>query len=531
MANPLYSRTPIFPFLKIPLPAFMVHLIQDRPFHFLLPGVFMLATLLAVVQLMEMGSSEVQHLLPPKLGSFQDLLGAPFTDTEIREQARKVFASLNRSSDGLFLFIGRKIERAEFEGFYTSVWMNFDRSAFDILKHYSPEKVQDFVSRGAPLTKWAVTFFDPHKAIEHRESFSIFFDGRGGVAGVQRRLYKPEHIRSGGEEYDLEVWRKRIAGWVGVDENAFRTAGKNELLGSGHESADAAWILKGVELGELRVVVSVRLQNGFLNWQKDILRPVDLSYLSDRRSGKGFAYWAAIFIAVPLAFVAGARLGKQSPIPFKLPLQFVLTTGLILAGVMAMIQAGMLWKQGEWIPNHDLEGTFILLIGFLAGILFLGFVGVAIWRGQMSPEKVGRWKRAMFVGSVPLAFIIMSFSCSGDPFTGCSDVCSIVRMTVMPLSFLSIVLGTNDRRFYAYAIGLCFLGLTPHCICDNFVNHSWITWIGVSPMCYYFPFCVALVAVIGLCGIYPRLCLLAATGSTCGAALLGVGHQLFSWPW
>ena len=465
----------------------------------------MLAILLAVVQVEESGRSGTRSLLPPRLGSFQDLTKAPFTDPKIREQARNFLTGLKVNVDSHF----------------TSVWLSFDRQAFEVLKGHEPEAVRKFIADGAPLIKWAVTFFEPHKAIEHRENVTVFFDGQGRVSGMQRRLYEPEALRKVPDDSTLKTWRKDIAGWAGLEEASFNTASKDELLGSGHERADAAWILEDFGLGDLRVVISIRHQHGFLNWQKDILRPVDLSYLTDRRGGQGFAYWGAILLAVPLAFVVGARLGMPSPITFRLPLKLVLIVGLSLASVMACIQIAALWSS-------DMK---ILVLGFVAGIVFLGFLGVAIFQSDFSPFEPTRGMRLMSVGAVPVAFIIMSFSCSGNPFTGCSDVCSIVRMTVVPLSLLSLLSASHDRRFYGYAIALCVLGLTPHCICDNFVNHAWITWIGVSPMCYYFPFCVALVAVTGLCGIYPRLCLLASAGSTCGAALLGAGHQLFSWPW
>lgn len=483
----------------------MLRLIREKPFHILLPGGLVLAILLAVVQIQESGRAGIRSLLPPKLGALQDLTKAPFSDNEIRKRAREFLTGLHMDTGGYF----------------SSVWLSFDRQAFEVIKGHEPERVRKFISMGAPLLKWAVTFFEPHKAIEHRESLTVFFDGEGRVSGMQRRLYEPEALRSVPEDSDLGKWRADIAGWAGLEEESFKTASKDELLGSGHERADAAWILDKLRLDGLRVVVSARHQHGFLNWQKNILRPVDLSYLTEQRAGKGFAYWAAILLAVPLAFVAGARLGMPSPMGFTQPLKLVVIVGLSLASVMAMLQMGALW-------NSDMK---VLVMGFAAGVGFLGFAGVAIARAELSPVKVSGWMRAMFIGAVPLAFVIMSFSCSGNPFTGCSDVCSIVRMTVVPLTLFSLILGVHDRRFYAYAIGLCALGLMPHCICDNFVNHSWIAWLGVSPMCYYFPFCVALVAVTGLCGVYPRLCLLASAGSTCAAALLGAGHQLFSWPW
>jgi hypothetical protein len=135
------------------------------------------------------------------------------------------------------------------------------------------------------------------------------------------------------------------------------------------------------------------------------------------------------------------------------------------------------------------------------------------------------------LAAVGLSYLVMAVGCTADLFQGCTRVCTLVRLTVAPLTLAALFLGSRDTRFDLYAIGLAAVGLVPHCVCDNFANHPWIARIGASPLCFFLPFCVTLAAVSGLHGLRPVLCLIGAAAAVTAAAALGLGHQMLHYPW
>ncbi|MBI2192432.1 MAG: hypothetical protein HYU36_10660 [Planctomycetes bacterium] len=481
--------------------------LRARPFTVLVPGACLLLLLFVLVERKELKRADVRSIIPPSLEGHEKLVRTAMGQEEIGRRASEALRSLGHDP----------------EGFFYGLEVVMDEEAYEHLRsRHRPEEIESFAEESAPLVTWRVTFFRPRESLEQRERLTVILDAEGRLCGFQGYRYEPEELRQPLSAERLGEVRDRAAGWLKLPASSLTPVESLDLLGSGHERADAAWSVEGLSLGDARVVVSVRQRGEFLNFSKSILLPRDMSYLS--YAWKDWEFWGAVSLAAPLAFVLGLCLARPYPDPAVVPFRLE----PVLLGSLAAAAATCLVQSLALVPSHPLFAA-----AFAAALPFFAFLAACLVWTPLDPSRppVGRWMRLGLITAVPLAFLIMSLACSATLFTGCAQVCTLVRYTTLPLVLFAILLGGRDPRFYAYALALAALSLMPHCVCDNFINHCWIQWIGVSPMCYFFSFCVTLVSILGLCGIRPRLCAFASTGSALAVGLLGLGHQLLSFPW
>lgn len=480
----------------------MLEWMRDRPFALLVPGALALLVLMVCVEIKELRRPATRSIVPPRLEGFEDL-------------------AQPRLSQELMIGRGKEVLRGlgyEPQNYYHGLEIELDESAFRFLKDRPRAEAVEFVQKGAPLITWKVTFFRPQESIEHRERLVVTLDVQGRLCGFRGYRYGPEQLREPPSEAWREEVRSKVAGWLEIPQEKLHRVESLELMGSGHERADAAWRVEGMPLEGASVVVSVRQKGEFLNFTRSILLPRDLGYIG--YAWQGYDFWTALFLAIPLAFIMGLCWGRAKPEAAGRWLKPALFGGLGLASAICLAQAAAMW-----------ESNFVFALAFASTLPFFALLAFKLKQHLPHPSAVTLRMRAALITAVPLAYLIMSIGCSANLFTGCAEVCTLVRYISVPLGLFALLLGWGDRRFYVYGLSLCAFSLIPHCICDNFINHCWIEWFGVSPMCYFFSFCVALVSVIGLCGVLPRLCVLASAGTAVFVLLMAAGHQLFSFPW
>ena len=482
----------------------MLERIRERPFQILWSGAALLVVLFILVQWREGLGSKAGWRLPPELEGFEELTEPPFSQQELVQRAEHFIRS-----------VGLEPHR------FHSVWPRFFQKGFNTLRaEHSDERLKEFMSNGAPLVKWWGTFYRPKEKFERGEQLALAFDHQGKLIGFEGYRFDAEEVRSSPSEEWRQGALQKVAASLDLDAGQLVAVPRTAVLGSGFEKADAVWKLEDASLGRAQVIVTASKRQNFLNFGKGVFLSGELGSLS--RAGRGYAFWGALFAAMPLAFVMGlARDREPRPIS-PVILRAALILGIAVACFMSGLQIMFLWKKQVWAAGI-----------FAAGIVFFITMGVFVFRRrEIAPLPEGsRWRPWLLIGAVPLAYFLMSLGCSGNPFTGCSNVCTLARYVCVPLAFFALILGKGDARFYLYALGMCALSLMPHCICDNFVNHHWMEMLGVSPMCYFYGFCVAIVSVSGLCGIATRLCLLASAGSAAMVAVFAAGHQLFGFPW
>lgn len=167
------------------------------------------------------------------------------------------------------------------------------------------------------------------------------------------------------------------------------------------------------------------------------------------------------------------------------------------------------------------------LLGIPSALLsFAAIVACVLSHGrERSPP--GRRAALLATAVVPLGFLASTLDCAGLSIEGCTTVCTLQKVIVLP----AIVLAALLRR-PRVVLGLSLAMLVPHCICLNVVNEWWMHALGASPMCFAWGFVAAVLGTATLEGRGKAWLSLGATyASVLGSTAFFVGHHLFHFPW
>jgi len=477
----------------------------DRRFLFLLPAAGGLLALFVRVQLTDEQRFFTDVETPAvDLDAYAELLRPALSHEQLVQRAREVAGALGVETQGLFHAVQPRVDRPALERLHGA--------------HGVPE-ILAFAARGAPLCVWNVELYEPIAKAKGSVALRVSLDGQGRVTGLDR----PAEREHGSYTAWLDERRAEVPRWLGRDPASLEPidVGGAELMGQ-RRRWEAQWRVVDLALGDLEARIRVELNRGRERLALFLHRPSDPDSGS---SGDGrFSFWGSLLLAVFMAFGIGRSATRGPPASGpRAPARWPLVVGLALAaGVSAtqLVLTDRSTRLGPW-----LLGVFALA---LASFLVLA---VLVARARPDARRPGPWARWFFVAALPASYAVMYLGCSFDPFRGCTDVCSLVRLTVVPLALLSLVAGRDDGRFYAYALLLCAISLVPHCRCANDFNRPWIELVGASPMCYFLGYAAALLSVMGLSGILPRLAALLFLAAGTGGLLVGLGHQLFGFPW
>lgn len=485
----------------------MAYRFRQRPFRALVPAALGLIALIVVVAREAPEHSRV-GLPPPNLAGLEPLFHLELGQDELLTRARELVREQGIDPDGML----------------SGVWQRYDRKLLDRLRGaHGDAAVLDLADRGAPLVTWTVTFYRPLERAAHYAGMSVTFDRKGRVVGFARWRFDPNALRSPVPAGWRSQTRAALARRLGIDPARLERRSVTDFVGTELARADAVWQMAGLGLGSTHVVVQATRRQGVLNFSEELIDLAARPGLS--RAGTTTAYWAAMLLAMAIAFGVGVcTRGGAEPPPSPGGERLAVTAGLGVAAAICAVEGAALFGVGA--PVQTASAAALLAVAAMAALLAL-----LTARPRRSAAPPGRWLRAALIATVPLSYVVMSIACTGYLDVGCTRVCGLLRYTAAPLAVLSLVAAGRDPRFYGYAVLAAATALVPNCVCDNFLNHPWVGWLGASPMCYFFPFAVTLVAITGLRGLYPRLCLAAAAAGSVGAAAIGLSHQLLGFPW
>jgi len=207
--------------------------------------------------------------------------------------------------------------------------------------------------------------------------------------------------------------------------------------------------------------------------------------------------------------------------------QWLLRLGLVISAVLLVrfaidFSKGMRW----WLST-----PFWALVAVTLGVgvwNILGDVGVTKRRAALDS------KRGLFLALIPIGFLAASFDCTGLSLSGCSPVCTLIKLVWIPLIAVVCVvcIFTRNQVWLTAIVAMSFVPLAPHCVCYNVGNGWWIDRIGASPLCYGWGFVVSVLVVGALsegAALWPSLLVcLAIIG---GATGFFVSHHYFQFPW
>jgi hypothetical protein len=170
-----------------------------------------------------------------------------------------------------------------------------------------------------------------------------------------------------------------------------------------------------------------------------------------------------------------------------------------------------------------------LLLGIPAALLAAAAIAACVFavRSAPAPAPAVRLPTVLAAFAIPFAFAASTFDCMGLSLEGCTTVCTVQKVVVLPL-----VAVASAWRKPRTILALSLLMLVPHCTCLNVVNAWWIHAFGVSPMCFAWGFVGAVIGVSVLEGRgRPWLSLGVTYASSLGTAGFFVGHHYFHFPW
>jgi hypothetical protein len=400
---------------------------------------------------------------------------------------------------------------------------------------FSADEIADLAEQGVSLVSWSVTFYDPREILGTWPRMVVSFDQHGRLCEFKTYGHSPQPFPRVRFSDWLESRRLEIARWLAIDPaRLHRREITNRMFGQ-DPHVGAVWSTEKQVARTFDLVVGIRQSEDSFHVYRTLSLPgMPVRAVPRFEMPKGFSFWAAMLTSALLAFGMGiarsdappqlVRIGA-SAVRTESILKLTLLVGIGLVVMMGLIQAAAM-LLGEWY-------THLISLGFLAAAALFTWLWIFVRRHEWShpPTSVSRWLRVLFVAAVPTAYAIASFACLGWSFEGCCKACTLVRYGVAPLVFFAILLGSRDRRFYAYSLMLGGMSLVPHCVCGNVINRPWIDWLGGSPMCYLPGFTAVVLAVSGLSGAVPRFCavILIAVGVV---VLSGsMGHTVFHFPW
>jgi len=484
--------------------------LANRPFRVLVPGVVALLLLLGWVQWRDPAKHRSQRGGPPDLEGYEDLVEPSLTQDEMVGRAEAFLETLG----------------FEAEGGFRGIWVDRRWDVLESLRTaHDEQEIRAYLERGAPLIRWTVLFYRPVDAVLGKRSTRVTLDGSGRVWGFEIAHEFPEGT-------DFEQWVESThlstAAWLGLEPSALVPIDRTNVRPlSKRRSWRVTWRLNGLALGDFAPEVSARFWDpgrakGVFSVSTSL---VDASAGAPSRGrARSRAFWAAILLALLLAFVVGLAATRPGAVRATFDVRPWLVTGLGLAATVAAVQA--VWMCWDSLLHKLGAGVFA------GGAMFFAALAVVVVRHRPTAAPPGGpLLRGFLILAVPLAYFFMYLGCTLNPAEGCSQVCTLVRYTCAPLALVSLLAARSDPRFLAFVLAVCGVSLMPHCTCGNFINLHWIQAIGGSPMCYYFGFCAALLSVMGLTGVLPRLNAAVLAIAAAGLLAIGLSHQLLGFPW
>lgn len=437
---------------------------------------------------------------PPTLEGYEALFDAPSQE----EIIARADAELARQG-------------IDVEGTLHSVSQVFAEKIWDALrKDHSAAEIIAFADAGAPLVRWRVAYFEPYALASERARVRVMLDRELRVVAVDRVRYDPTIVRTPVDDVWAESAKERVAAAMQLDPGALHPRPMVDMAGTPLSRSDRVWEIEGLRLGEHTVAVGAREHAGFLNFTAFVMRlPGD-----PKPEDLGIAGWLAGVLAVLAAALLTTRRAPEHRA------ERAILLGASIVFVVALAHLGLAVFSGARVT---LTGTAV--VG-LAGAVLAGLG----WRfrsllkgGGLRPPSRGI--ALALAGVAGLAFIATCVLCGGPLARGCCEGCGMLRCYVAPVVMFALVLATWRPDAAAFAVLFGAVMLTPHCTCDNFVNHGWLRTLGTSPLCFLPFFAAVVVAAAGQRGLYPRVSLV-VLGLLCITTLgIGVSHALFKFPW
>lgn len=393
-----------------------------------------------------------------------------------------------------------------------------------LAKDHTREEIEAFADAGAPLVAWRVAYFRPFEYARDTEAVRVTVDRTGRVTAADRGNYKPAGTRDLPSEAWVSQARIDAAAALRIDAERLQPLDKDALPPGARRLgySDGLWRVDGLELGGFSVVVGAWTYGSSIGFQTRVLElrgPGD-----EAPTSWGSEAWVAAVLTVVMAMMLGAWTRDPDPPPTN-P-DALLVPGFALGVAMALGQIGlMLTSRHGYHPG--VMGVFIVVAIVLgtAGLVFAR----ARRRGDLEPPSPGI--AIALVALAVAAFIASCWLCGGPFARGCCERCGILRCTAAPLIIAALVLARTRPRFAGDAMVLSVVMLTPHCICDNLVNHHWMAAIGTSPMCFFLFYGTTLTALAGLRGVFSKLTLTLGVLALVVTGVLAYTHHTYHFPW
>lgn len=165
------------------------------------------------------------------------------------------------------------------------------------------------------------------------------------------------------------------------------------------------------------------------------------------------------------------------------------------------------------------------------GVAAVNLVSARLRNGE---AQMSAATRAALLFAIPAGFLASSFDCTGLAASGCSPLCTFVKLGWIPLlaACCAALFFTGKRWLQTVITVAAFLPLAPHCVCYNVGNAWWIDRLGASPTCYAWGGAASLVALTALRAggrVWPSLIVCAAIIG--GSTAFFISHHYFQFPW
>jgi small-conductance mechanosensitive channel len=177
-----------------------------------------------------------------------------------------------------------------------------------------------------------------------------------------------------------------------------------------------------------------------------------------------------------------------------------------------------------------LAAGFWLLVG---AAIAIASINAFTSRQDDAPRRGGK-ARALLLAALPLGFLASSLDCMGLSLAGCSQVCTAIKLVVIPvIALASAAYFRTAAAWLLFGIALLsFVTLIPHCVCYNPGNGWWIEKLGASPVCYVWGFMVSMITLSALGNkgwLWPSVAV--CYGIIIGAMSFFLAHHYLHFPW
>jgi hypothetical protein len=208
-------------------------------------------------------------------------------------------------------------------------------------------------------------------------------------------------------------------------------------------------------------------------------------------------------------------------------LWLLLVVGLVLAFLLlTRFTIDFYLEMPLWLA---VPFSLLVVAAVLMAALHLG-----TWGRTGAVVDPAKPSRALLLATIPLGFLASTLDCSGLAPNGCTPLCTLIKLGLIPaLALLCALYFFRPFIGLPILIGLLsFVTLVPHCVCTNVGNGWWIARLGASPMCYVWGFSVSLIALGAIrSGRHAALSLLVNAAILGGAMAFFISHHYFHFPW